>query len=116
MDEKIPLEKVIVNAIFSWLKSAGYTFIWKSHGSAYARAGLPDIVVIGKCGRFCGLECKRPKIGRLTDLQARTLNRITESGGYAAVVVSVEEAKAAMADAESGKPGRTFGFGGAIDG
>lgn len=108
MEEKIPLEKVIVDAIMKELKSDGYTFVRKSHGSAYARAGLPDIVVIGRNGRFIGLECKRPKIGRLTSLQAKTLNKISDAGGYAAVVTSVTEAMVAMHQAEHGSPGCKF--------
>lgn len=108
--ESIPLEKTVVNQILKWLKEiGGYAFCYKSHGSAYARAGLPDIVVIDKCGRFVGLECKRPKVGRLTILQAKILNQIAESGGYAAVVTSVEEVIQAMAASEAGAAvGRRF--------
>lgn len=102
-NEKIPLEREIVNQIMAWLKAAGYKFIYKTHGSAYQRAGLPDIVVIDRNGRFCGLECKRPKRGKLTDLQARTLDRIADAGGYCAVVVSLEEAQAAVAESERGQ-------------
>lgn len=108
MDEKIPLEKVIVDTIIKKLKADGYSFVRKSHGSAYARAGLPDIVVIGQTGRFIGLECKRPKVGRLTTLQAKTLTKISRAGGYAAVVTSVEEAMIAMRQAEKWEPGRLF--------
>lgn len=108
--ESIPLEKTIVNQIMKWLKEiGGYAYCYKSHGSAYARAGLPDIVVIDKHGRFVGLECKRPKVGRLTVLQAKILNQIAESGGYAAVVTSVEEAMRAMVASEAGADvGRRF--------
>lgn len=109
MADKIPLEKVIVSQILAWLKDAGYKFIYKTHGSAYQPAGLPDIVVIDKNGRFVGLECKRPLVGRLTALQASTLNRIAEASGYAAVVTSVEETMAALAAAEAGATvGRRF--------
>ncbi len=102
-EQKIPLEKVIVGQIMTWLKDAGYKFIYKTHGSAYQVAGLPDIVVIDKNGRFVGLECKRPAVGRLTMLQASVLNKIADSGGYAAVVTGVEETKAALEASEAGK-------------
>lgn len=102
MTEKVPLEKVIVSQIISFLKDAGYKFIYKTHGSAYQTAGLPDIVLIDRNGRFVGLECKRPGVGRLTQLQASFLNRIAEAGGYAAIVTSVEDARKAMAAAEAG--------------
>ena len=108
-EQKIPLEKVIVGQIMAWLKEAGYKFIYKTHGSAYQTAGLPDIVVIDRNGRFVGLECKRPMVGRLTMLQASVLNKIAESGGYAAVVTSAEETRAALAASEAGATvGRRF--------
>ena len=102
MDEKIPLESVIVKEIMNWLKKQKYAFVYKSHGSAYARTGLPDIVVIDKFGRFVGLEVKRPVVGRLTAIQARSLNKINAAGGYAEVVHSVAEVEQAMAAAEAG--------------
>ena len=97
MAEKIPLEKVIVNDIMKWLKSAGYAFVYKTHGSAYAPSGLLD-----KHGRFVGLEVKRPKVGRLTDLQRRVLDQIRAAGGYSAVVCSIQDAQIAMASSEGG--------------
>lgn len=102
MDEKIPLESVIVKEIMAWLKKQKYRFVHKSHGSAYARTGLPDIVVIDRYGRFVGLEVKRPRVGRLTAIQARILNQINAAGGYAEVVHSVDEADLAMASSEAG--------------
>lgn len=109
MGGKIPLEKVIVNQIMAWLRDADYKFIYKTHGSAYQTAGLPDIVVIDKNGRFVGLECKRPTVGRLTILQASFLNKIAEAGGYAAVVTSVDDVREAMAASEAGAiVGRRF--------
>ena len=101
MDEKIPLESVIVKEIMAWLKKERYSFVHKSHGSAYARTGLPDIVVIDRYGRFVGLEVKRPSVGRLTAIQARILNKINAAGGYAAVVHSVAEVEQVMAASEA---------------
>ena len=97
-EERIPLEKTIVARIVGKLKLAGYPFVYKTHGSAYQMSGIPDITTIARNGRFVGLEVKRPKLGRLTPIQAATLDRITEAGGYAAGVTSVEEAMEAMGE------------------
>lgn len=102
MDKKeIPLESVIVKAIVSALKGAGYSFVFKTHGSAYAPSGLPDLLVINHNGRFVGLEVKRPEIGKVTDLQEKMIQKIMIAGGYAEVVHSSEEALGAMKRSES---------------
>lgn len=103
-ETKIPLERVIVGQIVERLKAEGFSFVCKTHGSAYQISGLPDLLVIGHSGRFVGLEVKRPEIGRLTAIQAATLNRINHAGGYAAVVTSADEAVQAMRSADSGYP------------
>lgn len=103
MAEKVALEKTITNQIIAWLKGNGYVFVIKTHGSAYQSAGLPDIVTIGRNGRFVGLEVKRPGIGRLTLLQAKMLRAINACGGYGVVVCSVECTQEAMLRAERGE-------------
>lgn len=100
--DKIPLERKITDTIMRYLKGAGYWAV-KIHGAAYQTAGLPDIVAIDKKGRFVGLEVKRPKVGRVTELQRRTLENINIGGGYAVVVRSVCEAAEAMLDSEAGR-------------
>lgn len=62
------------------------------HGSAYQRAGLPDII---GCldGRYYGLEVKVPgREAAVTPRQARTLEEITRAGGVAGVISSVDQA------------------------
>lgn len=109
MNEKqIPLEKTIVNAIMTWIKAKGYPFVYKTHGSAYQRTGIPDITLVDRNGRFVGLEVKRPRLGRLTAIQAATLNAINKGGGFAAVVTSLEEAQAAVTAAENGEAGKEY--------
>lgn len=108
MNEKIPLEKTVVNGIVGWIRKHGYHFVYKTHGSAYQRSGIPDITLIGKNGRFIGLEVKRPKLGRLTGIQAATLNAINLSGGFGVVVTSLEEAQAAILAAENGEQGKEY--------
>ena len=99
--EKIPLENAITKAIMLWLKANGYYAV-KIHGAAYQTAGLPDIVAIDRKGRMVGLEVKRPVMGKVTELQKRTLEEINLHGGYAVVVRSVEDAKQALERSEAG--------------
>ena len=99
---KIPLEREITNKIMEWLKKAGYWAV-KIHGAAYQTSGLPDIVAIDRKGRLVGLEVKRPAIGKVTELQKRTLENINLGGGYAVVVRSLADAQAAMAASEEKK-------------
>jgi hypothetical protein len=54
-------------------------------------AGLPDIIACYR-GWCLGLEVKKP--GRektLTEMQAKTLGRIEEAGGYGQMVTTVEQ-------------------------
>lgn len=99
--EKIPLENAITKAIMLWLKANGYYAV-KIHGAAYQTSGLPDIIAIDRKGRFVGLEVKRPVMGKVTELQKRTLEEINLHGGYAVVVRSVEDAKQALERSEAG--------------
>ena len=93
--DNIPLERTITDSILRWMKGAGYWAV-KIHGAAYQTSGLPDIIAIDRKGRFVGLEVKRPVVGKVTDLQKRTLENINLGGGYAVVVRSVDEAKRAI--------------------
>lgn len=47
--------------------------------------GIPDILCLYK-GFFIGLELKRPKQGKPTDLQLRTIKAINDNGGIGIVV------------------------------
>ena len=85
-----------------WLRKEGYWAV-KIHGAAYQTSGLPDIVAMDRKGRMVGLEVKRPKIGRVTELQKRTLENINMGGGYAVVVRSLADAQAAMRSSGEGR-------------
>ena len=92
---EMPAERSIVNSISRWLKSEK---IWhfKVHGSAFQRAGIPDIV--GCCrGRFFGLEAKRPG-EKPSKIQQYEMKRLDNSGAFTAVVCSVADAKNALVD------------------
>lgn len=86
-----PSEAAIVKAILRELNALPETRAVKTHGSAFAAAGEPDIH--GCChGRAFFLEVKRP--GRkATDLQARRLRQWKDAGALVSqVVTSPEEA------------------------
>lgn len=99
--KKIPLERTITIEIFMWLKKSGYWAV-KIHGAAYQTSGLPDIIAIDRKGRFVGLEVKRPMVGKVTDMQKKTLESINMGGGYAVVVRSLQDAQQAMEKSEAG--------------
>ena len=93
-----PLESKVTKAIMAYLKGRG---IWcfKVAGGPMQQRGVPDIICSVN-GAFVALEVKRPGLGRLTDLQALTIERIREAGGVAEVVTSVEEAAAVIEEVD----------------
>lgn len=91
-DKQIPLERAITDKIMAYLKgTAPDGWFFKIHGGIFQLAGIPDIIGVFR-GRFVALEVKRPKVGRVTVLQATILRKISAAGGMAKVVHSVEEA------------------------
>lgn len=66
-------------------------FLWKAQAGPYARGGIPDICMVYR-GHFFGFEVKRPKVGRLTPLQAATHEQIRKAGGTVEVVNLPEQA------------------------
>lgn len=57
-----------------------------------AEAGTLDFEGYDKYGRFCGVECKRPKGGRLSPAQESRIKDINAKGGVAFVAHSGAEA------------------------
>ena len=84
-------EKDLINSIRKYLKTIPGVFFWKEHGGQYGTAGIPDIICCYR-GRFVALEAKTDT-GNVTKLQEITLRQITEAGGIAAVVRSVDDVK-----------------------
>lgn len=107
MQDKIPLESEITRAIMKRLRDLGVQYLFKSAGNAYQRTGLPDIIGVVPDGpfrgRMFGFEVKRPKIGRATAIQLKTLRDINAAGGYAVIVHSPDEAHKALKDAIQGR-------------
>ena len=91
-------EADLITAIKKYLATVPETFAWKEHGGQYGTAGIPDIIVCHR-GHFIALEAKVGK-NQPTKLQAVTIEQIRKAGGTAAVVRSVEDVKAALAETE----------------
>lgn len=84
-------ESDLIRKISEYLKTVPNLYFWKEHGGMYGTAGIPDLIVCYK-GRFIGLECKVGK-NKPTVLQAVTIKKIINAGGYATVVRTVEEVR-----------------------
>ena len=85
-------ESDIVTSILRHLKTVPGCFAWKTHGGMYGTAGIPDIIACVE-GRFFAFEVKTES-GKVTPLQAATIQKILTAGGMAAVVRSVDEVRA----------------------
>mgnify|MGYP003290344298 CR=1 FL=1 len=92
-------EADLITAIKKYLSALPETFAWKEHGGQYGTAGIPDIIVCHR-GHFIALEAKVGK-NQPTKLQTVTIEQIRKAGGTAAVVRSVEDVKAALAETEA---------------
>ena len=65
---------------------------WKIHASVFQGKGTVDIFGVVR-GKFFGLEVKLPgKENTLTKIQAHTLKRINNNGGFAKMVTSRKQA------------------------
>jgi hypothetical protein len=82
-------EVLFACGIFHWRMSVGAVKIGKRF-VRFGVPGLPDFIGVCPGGRFLGVECKAPKTGRLTQLQARFLDKVNELGGVGIVVDGVD--------------------------
>ena len=64
---------------------------FKVHGSAYQRAGIPDLIGCHR-GRFFALEVKQPG-EQPTKIQRYEMMRLVQSGAVVGVARSVEDAE-----------------------
>ena len=74
-------------------------FIRKITQGAYSEAGIPDILFI-KDGHYFGFEVKRPVVGIPSKIQEKTIEKIREAGGTAAIVCWPEQAIAEVEEYE----------------
>ena len=88
-------EATLTRHIQAALREAG-AWVYKTHGSALTRAGVPDLLVCYQ-GRFIGLEVKGPR-GVMEPRQLVEMAALVRAGGRALVVKSVEEALRALSE------------------
>lgn len=87
-----------------WRNNVGTAEHWTERGTQRVRYGLApgSADLVGICGgRFIALEVKTPA-GRVAPEQVQWLALVRRQGGFAAVVRSVEEARAAIARCRAG--------------
>lgn len=94
--ENAILEYLNMRNIFAWkVKTVGTfdptTKRFRSPSKYYLK-GQPDISAILPGGRFLGLEVKS-KLGKLSEHQKIFLKRISDAGGVAACVRSVDDVR-----------------------
>lgn len=90
--KKIPKESYYQDKIRKRLRQKyPEGFCRKISQGVYAEAGIPDLLFIYE-GHYFGFEVKRPLVGRLSDIQRRTIRLIEKAGGTATVVCWPEEA------------------------
>ena len=77
--------------ILRWLKE-------KAAAGPYTQGGIPDICAVID-GHFFGFEVKRPRVGRLSPLQAQAIRAINAAGGTAAVVSTPEDVQQVISSA-----------------
>lgn len=88
-----------------WRNNVGQAEHWTGREVSRVRYGLApgsaDLVGVLSPGRFFALEVKTPK-GRAAEEQRLWLELVRRMGGFAAVVRSVDEARAALNRARTG--------------
>jgi hypothetical protein len=109
-----PREGKIVAAILAWLTAArvwawransGTIVLGKGAGKRVVRgspAGTPDILLVLRDGRLCGLEVKRPVNGRLSESQR---DWHAKAGAHAVRVAVVRSVREAMQTVEQWRAG-----------
>lgn len=91
-DEETRLQK----RVQAYLKSLG-AYEFKVHGSAYMKAGIPDIIACLQ-GRFVGVECK-VGYNKPTELQKAHGRQIVKAGGTFIVAYSVADVEEGLKNA-----------------
>ena len=82
----------VKHEIKEWLKKRkGQIWFFMPVQNGMGVMGIPDIIICWN-GQFVAVECKAPgKRSTVTPLQQRNLDTISECGGRAIVVTSLEE-------------------------
>ena len=82
-------EEIIVKETEKILKERGAWF-YKTHGSAFGKSGIPDIIVCYK-GRFIGFEVKRHSGGKQSELQKYHQREIHNTDGICEFVRDIDQ-------------------------
>jgi hypothetical protein len=91
------LESQLITRIEKAIKRACEGCYWiKMHGSAFTRAGMPDIFIYWR-NKTLAMEVKLPGKSP-TRIQRVMLNRLARNGVYTGVVHSVDEAMTLLRD------------------
>lgn len=80
---KAPLEKTFVTQVLADLRKIPKVYARKNMAASIG--GIPDVEACVN-GFYVGLECKRDKNSRPTELQKYTIEKIRNAGGLAYVV------------------------------
>lgn len=83
------LEYLQIKGIYAWRNNTGATKAG-NRMIRFGKTGSSDILGITKDGRFLAVECKRQYGGIVSEAQERFLFNITQNGGVAIVVNSLE--------------------------
>jgi hypothetical protein len=93
-------EKELQNQIDGWLRIRGITAIRSgTHRKTSNNVGCPDLIFCVR-GRACALEAKLPG-QKPTPEQERFMCALAKDGWFVKVVHSLDEARAAVAEAEA---------------
>lgn len=92
---QVPLEKTVVKAITQFLRARG-AYVVKQHGSQFSTAGVPDLICCYK-GHFLAVEVKRNHPScKVSLVQKKHLNDVSDRGGIALVARSVDDVESAL--------------------
>lgn len=83
-------ETKLQKKVQDYLESLG-AYCFKVHGSAYMKAGIPDIICCYK-GYFIGIECKVGK-NKMSSLQEQHMGKIVIAGGIHILAYKLEDVK-----------------------
>ena len=83
-------ESKLQKKIQDYLESEG-AYCFKVHGSAYMKAGIPDIVACYR-GAFIGIECKVGK-NKMSSLQEEHRDQILRAGGIHILAYKLNDVK-----------------------
>ena len=83
-------ETKLQKSVQKYLESKG-AYCFKVHGSAYMKAGIPDIIACYK-GYFIGIECKVGK-NKMSKLQEEHRDEIVRAGGIHILAYKLDDVK-----------------------